>query len=45
MTPSSSDPGPASMPDAPAIIVCTRAACWAILLLASLASEPSGPGG
>ncbi len=36
---------PASIPAGPAIIACTRAAARATLLLASLATEPSGPGG
>jgi hypothetical protein len=43
--PSSGEPGPASMPCGPAISACTRAAWRAMTLLASLPSEPSGPGG
>jgi hypothetical protein len=43
--PSSGEPGPASMPCGPAICACTRAAWRAMTLLASLPSEPSGPGG
>jgi hypothetical protein len=38
IVPSSGDPGPA-------ISACTRAACRAMTLLASLPNEPSGPGG
>ena len=45
IVPSSGEPGPASMPCGPAISACTRAACRAMTLLASLPSEPSGPGG
>ena len=43
IVPSSGDPGPVSMPWGPAISACTRAACRAMTLLASLPSEPSGP--
>ena len=36
IVPSSGEPGPASMPCGPAISACTRAACRAMTLLASL---------
>ena len=45
MMPSCGLSGPASRPAGPVISACTRAAARAMLLLASLPSEPSGPGG
>ena len=44
ITPSAGASGLASRPDAPAIDPCTRAACRAISLLASLPIDPAAPG-